>query len=294
MHRSLLACGVLGAMLLGSQPVYAQYILAGRAAGATYVDLVPDKVLVARKTGVSNALDSLDLDADGRFDLRLAAYTNTSNFPSEAETRVLPLHDNVAIYSASQAPYIVAFASNDSIQQRMAQPSPTAPPNVWGSRSTIYPYGSSFLTRFGNNPAGIQSFGYWLGGQEHYLAVRLRTGLAAGWRYGWVRLQVTNTADPVSLTIKDYALGSSVLAQQPARAAGWQIYPVPTTQLLTVQAAIATTGRLTIGDVCGRVHLSTSFTGTSQQLDLSALAAGLYTLRLETSTGNFTQRIAKQ
>lgn len=69
----------------------AQYIVAGRAAGATYVDLVPDKVLVARKTGVSNALDSLDLDADGCFDLRLAAYTNSSTFPSEAETRLLPL-----------------------------------------------------------------------------------------------------------------------------------------------------------------------------------------------------------
>ena len=109
-----------------------------------------------------------------------------------------------------------------------------------------------------------------------------------------MRLQVTSTADPVSLTIKDYALGSSVLAQQPARAAGWQVYPVPATQLLTVQSAAATTGRLTIGDVCGRVQFSAPFADTSQQLDLSALAASLYTLRLETSAGSFIQRITKQ
>lgn len=294
MNRFLLVGGGLFAVgLLGSQPVRAQYILAGQAVGATYVDLAPDRVLTATRTA-SNTSDSLDLDADGRFDLRFAAYTSTSTFPSELETRVMPLHDNVAIYSASQAPLVVGFISNDSIQQRIAQPSLTLPPNVWSSRSTIYPYGSSYLTHQGNNPAGLQSSGAWLGGQDRYLGIRLRSSAAAGWRYGWVRLQVTNYAIPVTLVIKDYALGGTLLAQQPARVAGWQLYPVPTTGLLTVQAATATTGLLTISDAQGRVHLRQAFAGTSQQLDLAALAAGLYLIRLETSTGSFSQRIARQ
>lgn len=87
-------------------------------------------MLTATKAGVNNRLDSLDLDADGRFDLHFAAYTNISHFPSESETRVLALHGKVAIYSASQAPSIAGFTSNDSIQQRIGQPSATLPPNT--------------------------------------------------------------------------------------------------------------------------------------------------------------------
>lgn len=297
MNRALQLCGgLLLAWLLGSQPLRAQYLLAGQTAGATYVDLVPDKVLTATKIGVNNRLDSLDLDADGRFDLRFATSTNTSNFPSEWETRVLPLHDNVAIYSASQSPVIAGFTLNDTIQQRIAQPRPTLPPNVWGSRSTIYPYGFSYLTHQGNNPAGLQLYGAWLDTQDHYLGVRVRKSAAGGWRYGWVRLQVSNPNSSVTLTlvVKDYALGTTLLAQRPARTAGWQLYPVPTTGILTVQSATATTGQLTVSDAQGRVHLRRAFAGTSQQLDLAALAVGLYLIRLETSAGSFSQRIARQ
>ena len=288
---SLLA-SALG-LAIGS-PARAQYVRAGQPAGATYVDLVPDRVLSASKAGPNNVPDSLDLDADGRFDLRVAAYTNTSNFPSESEVRVLPLHDNVAIYSSSLAPLIRGFASGDTIQQRILEPIPPYAPYVWGSRSTIYPYSTSFLTRVGNNPAGIQNYGAWLGGQDEYLGVRLRASAGSAWRYGWVRLQVTALTNPVSVTIKDYALANTVLTARSATAAGWQIYPSRVAEYLTVQPPLATPGTLLLLDVCGRQQLSLPLTGTRQQLDLSALAAGVYLLRLQTAAGGFVQRIVKQ
>lgn len=290
MTRTLLLCGgLLVAGLLGSHPLRAQAILAGQTVGATYIDLIPDRVVSTTRTA-NNILDSLDIDADGRFDLRFDASYFTTSFSSLAETRTLPLHDNVAIYSASKSPLVFSFTSNDSIQQRIAQPSPTLPPNVWGSRSTIY--GTSSFTISASSPAGGQSYGAWLDGKDHYMGVRLRASAAGDWRYGWVRLQATSNS---TLVIKDYALsGSTPLAQQPAQAAGWQFYPVPATNLLTVQAATTTTGQLTLSDAQGRVHLRQAFTGLRQQLDLSALAAGLYLVRLETSAGSFAQRITKQ
>jgi hypothetical protein len=151
------------------------------------------------------------------------------------------------------------------------------------------------LTRNGQDPGGGHYYGAWLDRQDHYLGVRLRTSPARAWRYGWARLQVASTGGPVTLVVKDYAVGSSTpLAQLSARAAGWQLYPVPTAGLLTVQSATATTGQLTISDAQGRVHLRRPFTGTSQQLDLSALATGLYLVRIETNAGSFSQRITRQ
>jgi len=292
MKHSLLIYGwLLVAGLLGSQSLRAQGVVAGQKFGITYVD-IPDIPLGAATSGPYTQLDSLDLDADGRFDLRFTAYASSSSFESAA--RVLPLHDNVAIYSGSQSPVIVGFALNDSIKQRIAQPTPTLPPNVWSSRSTIYPSAPSYLTYEAYSPPSSQSYGNWLDAKDHYMGVRLRSTAAAGWRYGWVRIQVYSYANAVIFTVKDYALSPILLAQQPARAAGWHLYPVPTNNLLTVQSATAATGQLILSDAQGRVHLRQAFTGTSQQLDLSALAAGLYLIRLQTSAGSFTQRITKQ
>ncbi|RZK29490.1 MAG: T9SS type A sorting domain-containing protein, partial [Hymenobacter sp.] len=155
--------------------------------------------------------------------------------------------------------------------------------------------GSSYLTHQGNNPAGLQAYGAWLGTQDRYLGVRLRSSAAAGWRYGWVRLQVTSSTNPVTLVLKDYALGTTLLAQQPAQAAGWQIYPTQVTDQLTLEPPTPTgQSQVTVADLCGRAVARAVVSGRRQQVSLAGLAAGVYLVQLDTPTGHFVQRIVKQ
>ncbi|MBF9143562.1 T9SS type A sorting domain-containing protein [Hymenobacter properus] len=295
MHQRLLLFCLITVALAMPQGVRAQYILPGQRAGATYVDLIPDKTVAAQRPGTTEAKDSLDLDADGRYDLRINAVVSTVNFPSFSESRVMPLHDNVSIYSSSQAPAILRFAGNDTIQQRIPQPNPPLPPNAWGSRSTIYAYGPSWLTRAGNNPAGIQSFGYWLDGQDGYLGIRLRSSTTGSWRYGWVRIQaITNSTNSTTIVVKDYALANLALAQRTASAAGWQVAPIPATAWVTVKPPTPTSGQITVVDALGKVHLSGSFSPTNARFDISGLAAGVYFMQIKTTREAFLERMVKE
>jgi hypothetical protein len=290
--RLLLLGGLLVALLAFSLPGRAQYVLTG-APSAAYHDLSPDKVVTALRTGPNYAYDSLDLDQDGRYDVLFTAYANSSNFPTDAEARVKPLHDDISIYTSIQTPFIVRFDSGDTIQQRIRQPNPSVSSQMWANRSTIYPYGSSFLARVASNPAGGGTYGYWTPmGADGYIAVRLISNSVT--QLGWIRVQVTNAGTTqMAMTVKDFSLTSVVLAQTPARAAGWQVYPVPTTNSLTLKGSTPTTGQLEVVDTCGRVLLTAPVSGAAQQVDLSALAAGMYTLRVTAASGSFTQRISK-
>jgi hypothetical protein len=296
MHRSVaIWLCLITAQLTHSQQVCAQYILAGQTASTTYVDLLPDKAVSAQRSVLNEAQDSLDLDADGRYDLRLNPVVSAASYPSYAESRIMPMHDDVAIYSSSQSPYIIRFAGADTVQQRIQQPNPTIPPNVWGSRSTIYQYGSSWLTLAGSNPAGSQLFGQWLDGQDGYLGVRLRNGPAGTWRYGWVRVQSPAVSTgSATIVIKDYALSSTALSQNTASSRGWHIYPIPTADWLTVKPPTPATGQLIVVDAVGRARLSAPLSTTGNQLDISSLAEGVYILQIKTATQTTTERIIKQ
>lgn len=289
---TLLSNGILVGILALAQPVRAQYLLAGQTAGAAYVDLVPDKE-------VYSTVDSLDLDKDGKFDLYLKSLGSSTIL---SYTKIKSLHDNVEVYTTPTNPryvnsqthiipnLIAALSSNDTIQLAARRPA------IWSSRTkwddhTSFSYSEAFCLSYCDFCArGGNFYASWIDTNEHYVGVRLRRTSIGNWSYGWLRTTLLGS----TIIIKDYALSNTVLAQRPANAAGWQVYPIPATELLTVRAPVATTGHLTLGDMCGRVQFSAPFVGTSQQLDLSALAAGLYTLRLETSAGSFIQRIAKQ
>jgi len=268
--------------------------MAGQRVNATYVDLVPDRTMTAQRTGPVEVRDSLDLDADGRFDLQINPIVTSVNFPSFSESRIMPLHNDVAIYSTSQGPVIIQFASNDTIQERMRQAYPQLP-NVWSSRSTMYANIPPWLTRTGNNPAGIQNYGYWVGGQDGYVGVRLRSGTTGAWRYGWVRAQtIVNSTVSATIVVKDYALTNLALSQRSTLALGWQVSPVPTTAWISIKPPTPVSGQLTVVDAVGRVRLSAQFSPANAQFDLSGLPAGVYFMRLKTAREIFTQRIIKQ
>ncbi|MCB2379643.1 T9SS type A sorting domain-containing protein [Hymenobacter sp. BT635] len=288
----LLRCGLLLALGGVSRPLQAQYVLTGDIMPSRYTDLVPDQVLTARRAGPNIVSGLLDLNQDGRNDLEFTAYASSSSFPTDAEARLMPLHDDIRLYTDIQTPMIARFVPGDTIQHNIRQPNPLVPSRMWANRSTIYPYGFSWLTRLGSNPAGSNRFGNWLTTEDGYVAIRLMSLTVD--RMGWVRVQVSAvTTEQLTITVKDFSLSNVVLGQQKATQAGWQIYPVPAADYLMLQAPAATTGHLTVYDALGKPHLASSFTGTRHQLDLSALAAGMYVIRIETAAGTFTQRVTK-
>ncbi|MDO7887408.1 T9SS type A sorting domain-containing protein [Hymenobacter cheonanensis] len=300
-HLVRLRCCLITIGLLGMSLAHAQCILAGQTAGATYVDVVPDKRLSATLAGDHSQKDSLDLDGDGRFDLQFRVSLSTSLYPNVMSS-VRALHDDVALAQYTYVDYVKNYLSRDTIQQRLvnAFPALSIEP-VWVDKASIkYDYSAGRLTYKTGSPGGPQGSGLWLDGKDGYTAVRLRTTALGPWRYGWVRLQVlpainlsTNDYSEVTILVKDYAFTTTVLATWPASAAGWQLTPIPTAERLTVTAPAATTGQLVLRDVCGRVCLAADFAGKQQQLDLSTLAAGVYVLRITTAAGSLVQRVVK-
>jgi hypothetical protein len=141
-------------------------------------------------------------------------------------------------------------------------------------------------------------------GEDGYLPVRLRSNQNAPWQYGWVRIQLVpdNTGPAYTINlyelkviIKDYALANSILALQPAQAAGWQIYPTQVTDQLTIEPPTPTgQSQVTVADLCGRTVMQAAGSGRRLQLSLAGLAAGVYLVQLDTPAGHFVQRIAKQ
>lgn len=290
MHRpSLLSAFTILALLISSQTIRAQYIFAGQIIGNNYTDIIPDKVVSTNMTnpsGATKATDTLDLDGDGRFDLRIRASiaraegtaTNPINGYAQNWAFVFALHPNVSIDGQAG---IQPIASNDTIPSRRQYHQP-------------YWFTGGWLTYINSNFRGITRDGGWLNGQDHYAAVRLRPSPTAAWRYGWVRFQVRTTTDTVTIIAKDYAfIPGTALVQQPARVAGWEFYPVPASDWVTVRNPAATTGQLRIVDACGRQQLLVALTGVQQLLNLSSLAAGVYAVRFETATGIFIQRFSK-
>jgi hypothetical protein len=108
-------------------------------------------------------------------------------------------------------------------------------------------------------------------------------------------LQVSNAANPVILNIQAYALATVPLSLQVAHTAGWQVYPTAVADQLTLEPPTAgERGQVTVHDLCGRPVLQQALSGARQQLNLTGLASGCYLVRLDTPTGHFVQRIAKQ
>ncbi|MCC2548003.1 T9SS type A sorting domain-containing protein [Hymenobacter sp. BT175] len=282
------------------QKTTAQSIIAGATAGVRHVDISPDRVVaVTRPAGPNTTVqqfDSLDLDSDGRFDLRLVAFSTTwsqaGRTGTSSEALLLPLHTDVEIAAASGGPVIIGFTPSSEIQSSLPPPtgSPSLP-NIWANPSNLYR--NAALAHIETNPAGGRSYGYWNSGQDIYAGVRLRSTAGAGWAYGWVGLQVSNlTLQSITLTIKGYAFEQLILATPQAAARTWQLYPNPAAEILRLRTERS--GQLRLLDAAGRVvqqHILTA--GGEQELSIATLPAGIYLLELTTAAGRTTQRLHK-
>jgi len=292
MLRTLLLVGLLAlAILSGTTPASAQFLVAGQTTGGSYSDISPDISLsatpvFANGTAGSNVLkiQTLDLDGDGRADLQFVASGSITagSLYQTYGTGVQMLHTDVQSYAS------IALRSTDTIQQRLTRPDATGQPGAWGAASTFTSYVYNPL-----NPANSVR-GDWTDKQDHYLGLRLRSNAAAAWRYGWLRVQVTSSSLPASLLAKDYALTAQTLAVLPPQAASWQLYPTHVADKLIIEPpSPAAQGQATVYDLGGRPLLRAALSGRKQLLELAGLAAGVYVVRLETPAGSFAQRISK-
>lgn len=288
MNRNLLLSMMASSLLLATTTLHAQSLLAGQTTSVNYASFTPAISLVANSSYNNGAgggeikTQSVDLDGDGRFDVEFRAYGNMQvptlyqSFSNTASA----LHTDVQFYGS------VSLSTTNVIQQSMSYANSTGSVGSWGT--------SAVFTNYYFNPTTPNSYtGDWVDKQDHYIGIRLRSSASAAWRYGWIRVQVTSYNGPASLLVKDYALTNTALAVQSAQAAGWQVYPTYVTGQLTIVPPAAAVAQLTLRDLCGRVQLQAVLPATSSQLDLSALAAGVYVLELEAKAGRFSQRISK-
>jgi len=296
----------------------AQTIFAGQVMGANYTDVVPDKELFAeRKTGMvdSKVKESMDLNGDGIADLKIELYVNAIWAQGQspiAYCEISPLHANVALPISHALVFSSLYFSsaltkrtlNEVIQSELVA-SGNMKQGEWVSAPlSINDYGYGLTLAEGyygyNSPNGAVHTGFWDDAQDGYLPVRLRASSNTPWQYGWVRLQVPSESTPknysnIKVIIKDYAISNTVLAVQPAQAAGWQIYPTQVTDQLTLEPPTPTgQSQVMVADLCGRTVAQAVVNGRRQQLSLAGLAAGVYIVQLDTPAGHFVQRIAKQ
>jgi hypothetical protein len=289
MHKFLLLAAAATSFTTFS--AQAQYILAGSTANARYVDLAPDKVLRGQRPGTLSQTDSLDIDGDGRFDVWLAAEVTAVYFPGNVGAYIQPMHDDAAVYMPARSPKVHAFSATDTIQLRGPDMS-SYPFNVWANRSTMY-Y-NPFLCYSSFDPAGGSNSGEWLDPLDYYVGLRLRSGNL--WRYGWLRLQVQWSYNFITIVAKDYALDNKVLATATPIPQGWQVYPVPAHDWLSIDLPpTANLCQLRLLDVCGRPVLTQEQPAAGAQFDLRAVPAGTYLLHGQLADGRqLTRRIVKQ
>lgn len=303
MQRHLLL--LAGLVLTGIHPIQAQapYNFAGQTAGTASVSLTPFVVLTGQayySAGGEVSQHEVDLDNDGRPDLRLSASGPAQVRYASHSTGVVVRHSDMQLYTAieSRGPAGVSLASGDTLQPVMHRRTAAGTRGSWSDGSNSYNgvthYNPFLLSLDAYGALGFYSAGGWLDMQEHYLGFRLRAHAAAPWRYGWLLVQVTSTSFPVRLAIKSYALASQPLGVRSALAAGWHIYPTQVADQLTIEPPLeAGKGELTIFNLCGREVIREQLTGRQQHVRLPTLAAGVYVLQVATPAGCFTQRIIK-
>jgi hypothetical protein len=105
------------------------------------------------------------------------------------------------------------------------------------------------------------------------------------------RLRVRDDgAESPTVTVSARTL--TVTGTEPAAGTGFGVFPNPTRRVVSVQWPTPQSGRLTLTDALGHVHLGQSFENRRcLDLALPSLPPGLYLLRAETATGTHQKKL---
>ncbi|AYA37264.1 T9SS C-terminal target domain-containing protein [Hymenobacter oligotrophus] len=292
-----------GALLAALGVAHAQTgIVAGQVSGLQHQVLTPERVLTSALTYAggntplnTRRLDSLDVDADGRFEVFLAtdATLQAGKYPI-ASAVVWIRGGEILKTQTTFRPTAVALPSGAPIKDSTLPFVPGSSAPTWAP-ATIGGYTDPELALAleASNPGGLQQLGEWRDGAPHYVGFRLGTA-SAGYRYGWLLLQASVLYSGCTLRAAAYAVQprTALPAQPAAELAAFRAGPNPVLQTLHLQVPAA--GLLHIHDALGRRYYGQPTGAGPLQLDVAGWPAGLYFASLTTDNGRVVHRLLKQ
>jgi hypothetical protein len=263
-----------------------------------YTDVNPD--LVKSCSGSSgSAMDSIDINNDGLFDLKLnlgVSYTTLSHgYIRSGFVRATPLNGSEIITDTAGYPYPLYMNLNDVIST--------------GSTTSAV-LGLILISRSVSNAVGYTSTtGNWTTSTDGFLGLRIVSG---GQTYfGWVELNAivvaANSPASATITIKSYAYNSipnqPILAGQTTAtgiiensfASSINLYPNPATNHLTIAlGSNIKKVEVSIADITGKVIYSTtkndpdspeSYRDREQKIEVNTqdFAKGIYIVQIQTA-----------
>ena len=279
-------------------PIISGAMLFSASANAqiVYTDVIPD--VIKRCTTVGAACskeDSIDLNNDGIYDLKLMVSTSSGPLqsnppPRRGYVRASPLHGSSI--KTDTAGYPLAMNLNDAID---------ANGNWMTTPSQILIFRRS---GFGTGPTVM---GNWLSSSDRYLGIKLIT--ASQTDYCWVRLTVgvAPLFDIVFafIGLKDYAYNSipnqPILAGQTTAtgiiensfASYINLFPNPATDKLTI--ALGSNNKkveVTIADITGQIIYKTVATNSEKvEVNTQDIPAGIYLVQIQTADFIATKKL---
>ncbi len=260
-----------------------------------YTDVNPDVAKtcsVTSSSGTCSAMDSIDINNDGVFDLKLElSVTRFSFFPIISRSgfvKVSPLHGSAIRTDNSGYPLYMNL--NDVIST---------------SGSASMASGQILISRASQSPGGsTTTSGNWITATDRFLGLKIVSGSQS--YYCWVRLNVSvvlGGATSATFRIKDYAYNSipyqAILAGQTTAtginensfASSINFFPNPASNQLTISPDVSG-GKLkienvTIYDLTGReVYTENHQTPNSNPkiiIDVSKFPEGVYVVQIQTA-----------
>jgi len=239
---------------------------------------------LVNKTINQNGVDSVDINADGTFDIAMVQY----NIPAYQADVVLggPINSQGhAMAGSSPSSYPYPFVLNGGDQVNTQQ--------FLGADSL----GTFTIVVSGTNPYSS----FWNGGvTDGYLGVKLN--VSGNTHYGWIRMDMTANAQ--SVTIKDMAYNTAANgAIQAGEGTAFNldefekvansIWVSERTLYADVKVDFIT-GTINLMDVSGRAIESFALNTSKQEFDVSHLPAGTYILSMELNGNVYNKKVVIQ
>jgi hypothetical protein len=267
----------------GSTLAQNSFIVTGNPSGLIYTDPQPDisfsAVAIDETSGYGST--SLDVDGDGMPDFGIVALYFTfgtskwkgiymNGFPPD--NQIWNIYNNTACAVFDQSQYNLAhplqegdtiFANNNSSWIDLA-----------------------YLGYDDETQGSPCVQGRWTDNAPHYAAIRMKKN--NNWYYGWIHLSGENIVQQI--TIYDYAIQAEVTGISSIQNAV-TVFPNPVRSHFSINNASAM--NYSLYDENGIVLFHGSIDHSPQMMDVSALRAGIYFLKIYGEKQNIVKRLVK-
>lgn len=266
------------------KPVNAQVYTAGTIY-PYYYDITPDSILNFRLAGSHVDNESYYMDVNGDFisDLRLNAYALGGPWVAWGYIRAIALNSSVFFrkgrLDATGNNVALPLNLNDSINAKTA---------IWDTARMM-------ITYHDQSPSGIFKILDWCVPNDLYIGVKYQN--LNDTIYGWIRVNCDYGSTSnyyYQCQVKDYSFQSIYAGIEEYTNKKIKVFPNPVSNILKIENKQNNfqNSQLEIINSLGQTVLKTEF---KNQIDVSELASGFYTLLLKDNTGSvITKKIIKE